>query len=407
MQSAAVKLAESAAPPRCDDSANAALIYAALSEAHPLASPPTDSLGDDFAVLRSDAWKQYLAEHREVPAQMRAAAALSGFRFERDWSHASIHDPVPVLEHLGRAARVLHAQGHSAILSGDAALAFQNAASLRRLAEQWSQDPRSMMQLMAMNAEGQASALIEHALSVRNPTQTEVHNLLQYKFAGRESMAQSLPWAEAEHYSAIYEMYVGFTGNAQGEGDLIQQAAAELGCAFSRLLFADDDLKTVPRQFEYLRDVAASSDASFAALDTRGMSSPYARLHFVPGGNVACYIVPHQYLLVEASGRGDAARRCCDLALQICERDQIAEILKASADAVVPPPERPVDPFSGLPLKIAAADGGVIVYSVGPNRRDDGGVEGVSSLQGDATICLCEAFRRRKMHQGDSDEKSP
>jgi hypothetical protein len=39
-----------------------------------------------------------------------------------------------------------------------------------------------------------------------------------------------------------------------------------------------------------------------------------------------------------------------------------------------PPVRPPTDPFNGQPLRHRPTDTGFIVYSVGPNRRDNGGI---------------------------------
>jgi hypothetical protein len=35
--------------------------------------------------------------------------------------------------------------------------------------------------------------------------------------------------------------------------------------------------------------------------------------------------------------------------------------------------EVPADPFDGNPLRMSAKDGGVLIYSIGPDGKDDGG----------------------------------
>lgn len=49
--------------------------------------------------------------------------------------------------------------------------------------------------------------------------------------------------------------------------------------------------------------------------------------------------------------------------------------LPATLDALVPAylPKRPIDPFSGQPVKFKPLDDGFVVYSVGMNEKDDGG----------------------------------
>jgi hypothetical protein len=47
--------------------------------------------------------------------------------------------------------------------------------------------------------------------------------------------------------------------------------------------------------------------------------------------------------------------------------DGLAALVPGVLDAV------PIDPFSGQPLIYRLQDGGVIIYSVGSNEKDDGG----------------------------------
>jgi hypothetical protein len=52
----------------------------------------------------------------------------------------------------------------------------------------------------------------------------------------------------------------------------------------------------------------------------------------------------------------------------------------------------PPDPFDGKPLRMAARDGGVVLYSIGPDGRDDGGAPWDNEHRtGDLTFRLGEA----------------
>jgi hypothetical protein len=55
------------------------------------------------------------------------------------------------------------------------------------------------------------------------------------------------------------------------------------------------------------------------------------------------------------------------------------------------------DPFDGQPLRMVAADGGLVLYSVGPDGKDDGGKEDDASTKlGDITFCLGAAYKARR-----------
>jgi hypothetical protein len=80
--------------------------------------------------------------------------------------------------------------------------------------------------------------------------------------------------------------------------------------------------------------------------------------------------------VVEAQAERLALVRAARLAVAVEQyAREHAEQLPTSLDAVVPKylAAAPVDPFSGRPLLLRADDHSYTVYSVGPNRRDDGG----------------------------------
>jgi hypothetical protein len=80
------------------------------------------------------------------------------------------------------------------------------------------------------------------------------------------------------------------------------------------------------------------------------------------------------------------------VAVERFEREH-AERLPASVDDLVPTylPSAPIDPFSGQPLHLVADARGYTVYSVGRNRRDDGGRD-IGQSFGGATAWPRQSF---------------
>ncbi len=52
--------------------------------------------------------------------------------------------------------------------------------------------------------------------------------------------------------------------------------------------------------------------------------------------------------------------------------------------------EVPQDPFDGKPLRLKQAEGGPVIYSIGPNMTDDGGVPIGKERTGDVTFKLAD-----------------
>jgi hypothetical protein len=77
----------------------------------------------------------------------------------------------------------------------------------------------------------------------------------------------------------------------------------------------------------------------------------------------------------EATIRDNARLSCCVVALA-AERFRLKHQRWSKAlDELVPAflAELPPDPYLGAPLRYADRDDGVVIYSVGRNRQDDGG----------------------------------
>lgn len=78
------------------------------------------------------------------------------------------------------------------------------------------------------------------------------------------------------------------------------------------------------------------------------------------------------------------ARLALLLAAYRAEHDAYPETLDALAPKYIK--ELPRDHFTGEALRYRRTDAGYLLYSVGPNRTDDGGVTGPSTLEGDLVI---------------------
>jgi hypothetical protein len=71
----------------------------------------------------------------------------------------------------------------------------------------------------------------------------------------------------------------------------------------------------------------------------------------------------------------------------------LEELVPEFLDAV------PIDPYTGGPIKLLAADGGLVLYGVGSDLKDDKGAErkrGAPYGEGDITFCLGAAYAARR-----------
>ena len=76
-----------------------------------------------------------------------------------------------------------------------------------------------------------------------------------------------------------------------------------------------------------------------------------------------------------SAAEGDATRRLVRVVVALTDYRSRTKRYPDQLEALVPDylPEVPLDPFDGKPLRLKADGTGVIVYSVGPDLKDDGG----------------------------------
>jgi hypothetical protein len=151
-----------------------------------------------------------------------------------------------------------------------------------------------------------------------------------------------------------------------------------------RVFFLVDDLAAYRRHMRSFRDLAGlSAPAELDGLDkvedgikrTRG------------GGILAGLLLPAAMRGTFASLEGDATRELVKLAIAATffkskhgkYPDNLSELVapenRGALREWLPEwiAEVPPDPFDGRPIRMRRVDGGIILYSIGRDRKDDGG----------------------------------
>ena len=93
------------------------------------------------------------------------------------------------------------------------------------------------------------------------------------------------------------------------------------------------------------------------------------------GGILSGLLLPASYKAMYAALDGDATRGLVRLAVAAAaykakhgkHPEKLAELVPEFL------PEVPTDPYDGRPIRLRREEGGVVLYSVGRDRKDDGG----------------------------------
>jgi hypothetical protein len=136
--------------------------------------------------------------------------------------------------------------------------------------------------------------------------------------------------------------------------------------------------KLLTEAVEVARLPEDQQEKAFAAWDTRRRE---LRADHIPRGErwdaIIAFLVLPDLTRVDASYRRHLASLRCSIAALAAERHRLREgVWPDSLDALVNAkllPRVPTDPYDARPLRFRRTEDGVMVYSVGPDHRDDGG----------------------------------
>ncbi len=246
-------LAQSVAPPPCTDEENAAPLFVELGAAEEISQTKLPDPTDDIERLRSDAWTKYLSRNRQRAEKIREAAARPRCRFDIEWSTADSLAEMPEIERARACIRLLYWEARRALLDGDHEKGLANAVALRRMAESLSEDPRMMAQLVATVAEQVAGNVLEHLLFVHKPTQEDLSQLVKTGFEFHKRLPAYCGRQQAEHYDFFVKLYSGRTGVASNHPLFQVPLVSSALHAQTRLLYAVDDYRALPRTFDEFR----------------------------------------------------------------------------------------------------------------------------------------------------------
>jgi hypothetical protein len=375
------------APPRLPDSQNAAAVY---RKAFAALTPP-DQL-PELLRDRAGAWGQYdraafdpadreqtefLDSQQRGLALLREAAAMPNAAFDRDLSGdtSPVDIPVPELPRLRHGATLLAYDALARSSRGDAKGALDDVAAVFGIARHIKY-PLLIDLLTAVAVEKTGAKALEDVLALAPPKPEDLARLSAA--AGepfRDHLRRTLAMEEAWGMAAVAMIA---TGRAGGSPDIAATTAMDkagewvLVTALYRVFFVEEDLAAYRRHMRVMReDAAKPAPAMLDGLeahdkvirDTRG------------GGIVAGLLLPATYKVAYAALDGDATRGLVRLAVAATlykakhgkHPEKLAELVPEFI-AEVPP-----DPYDGRPLRPRRGKDGLVLYSAGRDRDDDGG----------------------------------
>jgi hypothetical protein len=367
------------------ESSNAALFW--LKGKSALANNPGDIVGK-LSTKRGVALNQehvdetaaFLAANTEALALFHQAARLDQSRYPVTLSYERFTN---VLEHLGEmkgAARVLRAQAAVAIAQTNTVLASLAISGIFAASRSMAGEPFVISQLVGYAIDAIGVQTLEFALNAARFTDSELAAMQEaiskaddperaargligervFFITGLKDPAKTLAAARQAPPSGfediVHEMFVFPITRATGfwERDLrfgIDTLTTNI--AFARL--PDPD-----------RVHSATNSSVLAARAKRG--------YYIMSGLLLPAL--EKFVLRDANHRGLIRTALAGVAI---ERYRLAHNGDAPPDLLGLVPayldKVPVDPYDGLSIRYKRTSGGYMVYSIGPDAKDDGGIE--------------------------------
>jgi hypothetical protein len=381
-------------PAITSESQNAAPLYekafanlqASREEERAVLNPPT-GLHDKFDP-DEPATIAFLAHQASTIELLRRAAALPACRFDRDLGDFDINTIFPFLNAERNAANVLNLHAREEVARGHVSSAIADAVALLRMGRQFGQRPTIVSGLVGIGIDAMGNATLETALpAVTNPSELSELHLDDLPSVGRV-FRQSLRGEERWGLTLYANMPASMDARSVEKDASLQVENSDsifhgpgFQGAFFRVFFLNSDA--------YVRLMEGAQNL---------IDQPYykarnewADLHGPRGANdlFTSIIFPAISRIFETCARVQAGDGCAQAAVAMTRfrldhgtlPSRLADLVPAYLEAV------PTDPFDGKPLRLSIKGDTWIIYSIGPDCIDDGGVE-MSHGKGDVIFRL-------------------
>jgi hypothetical protein len=407
LRSEAGSIALSVAPARIPDRDNAAFLYDEALGAMGLKSGNKvltaipgwqkrwgeKGLGSSFDPSDEEL-RRFLAGQAPALSILRRAARMPGCWFAHRWYGGPGLDVEPFKFGGGMpAGRLLAFDARSRIAAGDIAGAVEDMHALFVLGDRLADSANILGVIVGITAEGLAFEDLSVLFAERELPAAELAELrIEENFSFGRAFARALRMEEAfclSSYTLLLGDQLSVGGDrvptsptsSVGDPGYDVRRSGFLGCSLYRVFLLEEDLAGYRRFWDW--------QAPRAVEPPWKASKPSGEEEEWPMGVLSRILAVRVEGWSRKVAEADARRACARTVLALdraAARGRIPERL----DELVPEhlARVPIDPFDGKPLKYARKDGEVVVYSIGPDLADDGGVPIPNQGDGKGDIVL-------------------
>lgn len=390
-------LALSVAPPKIPDPDNAAIVYEQVFE---LMGPEKDWKKRRDA--KWDEWlkpdnadfdpgdqelRQFLADQAPALALLRQVVDKPGCYFQRDYGRPRMTTLLPEIARIRDAAKLLALDARVKAADGDVRGALEDLSVLFAMAGHIATEPILVSVLVGIRVETLAMESLENILATSQASPGDLAAVRIPRWVSFwRSVSRAFGGEEALGLSVYYEY--GAEARFDELMDTRNRETSTLA-PFYRVFLLNDDLAAYREAFQQPR-VLASRPFYQAAQQWKRYEEDIQS--GVPG-ILANLILPRLDAAAEYGAMGDARHRLAQLGLAACryrlEHGQLPDKLEDVTDGVTVLVSR--DPFDGKPLKWRPTETGLVLYSIGPDLVDNGGLPfDKDKRTGDLTFAIGE-----------------
>lgn len=364
------------APPQVEDERNAAILYekafARLKSDKSLADAdsPLEAEAPD---VTGPAVAQLLARHAVTLRLLRQAASMPGCRFEHDYARPSMSMLLPELSGERTAAKLLRLDARDAAASKDPRRAVDDVNALFRLSRAAGSAPVAVTGLVQIALDRMGVHTLEDVLPSLGARELSELRIGDPASLGRLAR-RSLQGEEAFGLSVFSDLASGGLTIQQIAGSPQHTAEPDPSDLppiplLMRVFAMPSDMRAYQR---YMESCQARAEQPFASTTERDREATLAAAHH---GLLTSIILPamDRFLFQAAQAKAAHAAAYVGVAAERYHLDHGS--FPPSLDALVPQylDDLPLDPFDNAPLKFRVRGGDLLVYSIGPDRKDDGG----------------------------------
>ncbi len=384
-------------PPRVPDSRNAYYVYEAATDCFIYSKPEDNSWGDwaydvekpDFDPAAAGADK-IIEQNTSALKLLHKAADMERCYFETDYFNPSYD--IPSLLDARNAANLiaLSARCHAANKNPDAAMA--DISAIRALAKHIGTTPNLISAMISLSISGIGDQTFENILGSMHPNYDkmtidsyphiiDVNSVLWRAFKMEEAIALNLMSAcfNEENFSNVFFDTTGLT-------------FFDLFSVYIRIFMVPPDIDYYCSTIHELQQTARKPYYKTRSIIAAMNPNKYH-------GLFSGIMMPSLKNCKDASDRTLVLQQISCTALGAVHYYKENRQFPKTLNELVPEyiSSVPQDPFNGKPIKLKSVNDGLVLYSVGSNGKDDGGIENETDKdKGDIIFCLGTAYREQR-----------